>query len=108
MMVFLMLVRVKLMCRERSADASVTATNLKSQPPGRLQDAAERYHLKAMSVSALEESHVSWDVEGWVKAAMRAWANGYEEIQVHTCPDGRGIEILVHGEPVAVVRVRRA
>lgn len=55
------------------------------------------------------ESHVSWDVEGWVKAAMRAWANGYEEIQIvgHSAGGERWIEIVVEHVPIARVEVRK-
>lgn len=56
-----------------------------------------------MSAQALEESHVSWDVEGWVKAALRNWAHGYEEIQILS--NGERISISVYGEQIAVVRV---
>ena len=61
-----------------------------------------------MSAQAQEESPVTWDIEGWVKAALRNWARGYDEIRIdgHTAGDERWISINVHGEQVAVVTVR--
>lgn len=58
-----------------------------------------------MSATAQIESHVNWDVEGWVKAALRNWADGYEEIEVHAA--GGEIEICVYGRPIATVLVRK-
>jgi len=55
------------------------------------------------------ESHVSWDVEGWVKAAMCAWAREYEEIQIaRYTQDGQSwMEILIDHVPIARVEVRK-
>jgi hypothetical protein len=64
-----------------------------------------------MSVQAHEESPVAWDVEGWVKAALRNWADGYDEIEVHGHRSEGGerwIELTVYGRPVATVLVVRA
>jgi hypothetical protein len=58
----------------------------------------------------VQESPVTWDVEGWVKAALRAWARDYEEIQIvgHTVPNGQPwIEIVVDHVPIARVEVRK-
>jgi hypothetical protein len=51
------------------------------------------------------ESHVSWDVEGWVRSALAAWAREYEEIEIVRA--GRFIEVLVDGVAVARVEVRK-
>lgn len=62
-----------------------------------------------MSVLAHEESHVQWDVEGWVKAALCNWARDYEEIQIgRFTTEGRSrIVINVEGVPIATVTVRK-
>jgi len=58
---------------------------------------------------AVQESPVTWDVEGWVRAAMCAWARDYEEIQIvgHTQSGERWQEIVVDGVPIARVEVRK-
>ena len=55
-----------------------------------------------MTVQAYEDHPVSWDVEGWVRAALRAWARDYEEIQV--VRGERCLEILVEDLPVSARR----
>lgn len=58
----------------------------------------------------VEESPVTWDVEGWVKAALRNWARCNEEIQVvgHSAEGGeRWIELWVDGREIATVLVRK-
>ena len=62
-------------------------------------------------MSVQEESPVTWDVDGWVKAALRNWANRHEEIQIvgHSAEGGeRWIEILVHHRRIATILVERA
>ena len=59
---------------------------------------------------ATAENHVvSYDIEGWVKAALRAWAREYEEIQIvgHTTEGQSWIEILIDHASIARVEVRK-
>lgn len=56
-----------------------------------------------MSVQA-QESPVSWDVEGWVKAALRSWAREDERVQI--VAHAAGISIFVDGREIATVTVR--
>lgn len=61
-----------------------------------------------MSVQAQEESPVTWDIEGWVKAALRNWASGYDEIKITSMVFGgeSRISIHVHDRKVATVAVK--
>jgi hypothetical protein len=55
---------------------------------------------------SVQESPVTWDVEGWVRAALRAWARDYEEIEVSRTLRG-DLVILVEHVPIARVEVRK-
>ena len=61
-----------------------------------------------MSVQAQEESPVTWDIEGWVKAALRNWANKHDGVQIvgHTSEGASWISIHVDGRKIASVFVR--
>jgi hypothetical protein len=55
---------------------------------------------------SVQESPVTWDVEGWVRAALRAWARDYEEIEVSRTLGG-DLVIVVDSVPIARVEVRK-
>ncbi len=61
-----------------------------------------------MSSQTPEESPVTWDIEGWVEAALRNWAREDELVQVVGRTNGglRWIAIHVDGREVATVLVR--
>ena len=52
-----------------------------------------------------EERHRCWNVEGWVHAALRNWANRRDGIQIVHHTSERWIEILVDNKRVASVFV---
>ena len=57
-----------------------------------------------MSVQAQEESPVTWDIEGWVKSALRNWASGDEDVAITSWQNE--ITIWFRGRKIASVLVR--